>query len=158
MFHYFSKEARNFRRAKKQVLKHISVIKGSVIELENMEKWPRERLMDARDRQYEILAKLANLEVQWESIIGDSGAQDLRSYLNEGKRLASYLNDEMSWCNPTTDQVRKYPYPKDDVEVLDNQTGYTKLGWYARVSADYFVRMSLKTWSKMFNEQVLARV
>ncbi len=143
---YFSKKQRACRNARKQVLKNIGIITDSVQELKKMYNWPDERLMDAKDRQCEILRALGTLSVNWDAVLKDEDSANLQSFISTEKNLAPYYNSELSWCNATTNEIRSYQYPGKDERVICINTGETTLGWYPRLSADYYVRRGLECW------------
>lgn len=146
---YFEKKG--LEKRTKETKANIVANRKNLLDLSNelsaMANWPRERLMDARDRQYEVLSTVANL-ADWGLVLEAQEAADLLSYKTVTKKLASFLDDEGSWCNPTTDTVRGYPYPKEDIKVLDPRNGHTDIGWFSRISADYYVKYSLNIWAK----------
>jgi len=143
---------------REQLLKYLPAIKILIGELEKMQQWPREKLMDARDREYEIFRELAKMEIRWKLLLGDVIAQDLYLYSRSSENFASYLNKDGLWHDITTLEIRLYPYPSKDSEIYNLLIGHTSSGYFPRISSDFFVIRSLKTWPKIFRQQVLTNV
>lgn len=159
MFNYFSKKSADHKiNARKQALKYVTIIESAIDEMEEMQDWPVEKMMDAKDRQHELLKSIALLDVEWNEILDSTNSKDLEKYKTSINARAPYMDDDGIWHNPTTLEVRNYPYPTKEIETICPIDLHTSIGFFARMSADYFVLISLKGWVKILSEQVLERL
>lgn len=158
MLKHFFQKALNYKKAKEQVFANLKVIVDALTDLELMQSWPSAQMMDAKDRMTEILHKLANLDIKWQYILNKKDAENLIGYADICKSCAPYININGLWENATTDEVRKFSYPEVDYEIVMPDLGLTTEGYCARVSADYFVQISLKCWVEVFKYQVFLNI
>ena len=154
MFEYFSKEETGVG----QELKNALIICSVIEKLQQMEEeWPNEKMMDAREHQYELLQKLANLDVNWNNILDVDSVKKLMEFKKFDKMVVSYLDEKASSCESTTEHLKLLPYPEGNVRIFIALNGWTSSGYYARVSADTCVRASLLGWSMILSHQVLGK-
>ena len=154
MFEYFLKEETGLQRE----LKNVFIICRVIEELQQMEEErPNEKMMDARERQYELLQKLANLDVKWELLLDVDSAKKLMEFKKFDKMVVSYLDEKASSCESTTENLKLLPYPDGSVQIFIALNGWTSSGYYDRVSADTCVRASLLGWSMILSHQVLGK-
>lgn len=143
------KQSKIERKIKKELRRRRHLIRIFAQELEIMSQWPQERLLEARNRQYDILSELANIGLNWYFYMKNEDALDLYLYSECNKKCAPYLNEELLWENVSTEEMKEYSYPSDNVKVINEMNGMTKNGHFARISADYFIKKSLIKWSNI---------
>lgn len=126
--------------------KFIDSIEIAIIELSDMLQFPKEKLMEAREKQYEVLHKLAELEIVWAMYMDSECVYKLYSYLDYDETNVIYYNQEGDRKMCTTEEMKNVSYPEGEYQIIMGCYGATVQGHNIRIAADYFVESSINDW------------
>lgn len=140
------KSAKIRKKAVEQLETKKPELKALSEELLAMSKWPREKLMDAVEREYEILQQVLKM-LDWWYILTVDQLDCLRSFSNTEPYI-KYIDDGGETYVEVASVVKTWPYPPEGMKVKSEIFGETEVGYFQRLSCDYYAKLQLKNWAK----------
>ena len=141
---------KKLENAKKNLRLNYTEFKVLSVDMSSLERRYSGNLIDARERQGEILKTVLGFTA-WNLLISKKEFKELQCFAEEAPLLVSYMDRYGKLHEVTLDEARKFKYPGEDDEIEDEKLGQTCFSYYERVSVDYFIKESIREWIRRLN-------